>query len=47
MYADDTLLIAENEKKIKSLIKIVEKYCRENEIKLNIDKTVYVYYSKQ
>ena len=42
MYADDTFLLAENEKDMISLIKIVQSYCEKNEIKLNLSKTVYI-----
>ena len=42
MYADDTILLAENENSMNILIKIVQKYCNKNEIKLNMDKTVYL-----
>ena len=39
MYADDTLLIADNGTDMLALIEIVDKYCEEFQIKLNIDKT--------
>ena len=42
MYADDTILMADNEADMKILIEIVQKYCEANEIKLNMEKAVYI-----
>ena len=42
MYADDTILMADNEQDMKRLIEIFHQYCIINEIKLNMEKTVYI-----
>lgn len=42
MYADDTLLLAPNAKNLKEMVKIVESYCYEWQIKLNVKKSAYI-----
>ena len=43
-YADDIALICNNEKDAQQALNIVERYCREHEIKVNTEKTKWMHF---
>ena len=42
LWADDVVLIAGNEHNLNQMFRIVETYCDENELTINVDKTKYL-----
>jgi hypothetical protein len=47
MYADDTIITTNSEKDMIRALELVNKYCQDYEIKINIEKTHYMYASKK
>ena len=46
LYADDTILIADTHEKLKGMIKIVEKFCGDNLVRLNGAKSEYIIFNR-
>ena len=44
MYADDIVLLAETEEDLQSLIDLLQQWCDEKKMKVNLDKTKVVYF---
>jgi endonuclease/exonuclease/phosphatase family metal-dependent hydrolase len=42
MFADDLIIISESKKNLENMLKIIEKFCLKNEIKINAKKTQYI-----
>ena len=42
MFADDLIVLCDSKEKLQKMLKIVEKYCLKNEIKINAKKTQYI-----
>ena len=45
-WADDIVLFSQNEEGLSKMLKTIEKYCKENELTLNTDKTKCLIFNK-
>ena len=46
IWADDTLLLSEEEKGLQDLLKVLYEYCEENKLSINVDKTKCMIFNK-
>ena len=46
LYADDTAILAENEKEMQNAVKMLEHYCNIWGLKINVNKTKSVVFSR-
>ena len=46
LYADDIVLISENEKNLQKMLKLVDKWCSKWQMKVNISKTKVIHFRK-
>jgi len=46
-FADDTVLIAENEENLQKLLDAVQRHCKNFEMQINVQKTEVMVFSKK
>ena len=47
LYADDTVIIGESEEDLQSLLDQYDEYCQKNKLKVNIEKTKIVRFTRK